>query len=69
MTGRTGSPRKGEGEVGQVSEGFKDDVQVEKELEDAGRNDVQEEVVSVDGGEGGEVRIDRRAVSLPVRGD
>ena len=40
---------------------------VEEELEDDERKDVQEEGVGV-GGEEGKVRIDKRGVSLPIRG-
>ena len=50
-----------------MSEVLEDVVEEVKELEDDERKDVQEEVVGVDGGEGGEVRIDMRGVSLPIR--
>ena len=47
---------------------LEDVVEEEKELEDDERKVVLEEDVGVDGGEGREVRSDRRGVSLPIRG-
>ena len=63
----------GDGEE-RVSEAIEDAAE-KKELEDEERKDILEEGVGVAGGEGGEgrraggeVRIDRRGVSLPIRG-
>ena len=58
---------RGDGEEGGVSEVLEDVVEEEKELEDDERKDVLEEGVGVDGGEGGEVQIDRMGVSLPIK--
>ena len=51
-----------------VSVVLEDVVEEEKELEDDERKDVLEEGVGVDGAERGEIRIDRRRVSFPIRG-
>ena len=47
-------------------EGCDDEMEDEKELEEAERKYEKEEGVGVDGGDGGEVRIDRRGVSLSI---
>ena len=58
----------GDGEEGGVSEVLEDVVEEEEDLEVDERKDVLEEGVGVDGGEGGEIRINRRGVSLPIIG-
>ena len=66
-----------DGEGGGVSEVLDDVMEEEKKLEDCETKDVLEdyerkdsleEGVGVGGGEGGQVRNDRRRVSLPIRG-
>ena len=66
-SGRFGSSHRGNKEESGVSEVLKDVLEEEKELENDERKDVLEEGVGVDGVEG-KVRIDRRRVSLPIRG-
>ena len=50
-----------------MSEKFENELEEQKELKDEESKDVQEEGDCVDGGEG-EVWIDVRGVSLPIRG-
>ena len=49
-------------------EGFDDQVEDEKEQREKERKEENEEDDSVDGADGREVGIDRRGVSLPIRG-